>query len=148
MLTIEKVLTLSRADIFAGLPGDSIAEIALLTEEVEVAAGNAVPSGSERSGAMYVVATGRIKFHVNNSATVECGPGEVFGELNALDPGNEAISATAMEDSLLLKIEHENLFDVISEDIEIAKTVIRHLCRRLCNEGTHLPPAEPCDGEK
>ncbi|MDA8124999.1 MAG: Crp/Fnr family transcriptional regulator [Deltaproteobacteria bacterium] len=132
MLTIEKVMALSQVDLFAGLPGDSVAEIALIAEEVECALNQALPSGGEPASAMYVVITGRMGFQGADPAdAVECGPGEAFGELCALDPRGETPCAVALEDSLLLKIEHENLFELISEDADIAQTVIRSLCRRL-----------------
>lgn len=130
MLTIEKVVTLSRVDLFAGLSGESLAEIAAVPEEVEIAQGQTVPSEGERSSTMYVVAAGKIQIRDEDRIKAEFGPGEAFGVICALDPREVTTTAVALEDSLLLKIEHEVLFDLISEDVELAKAVIRSLCRR------------------
>lgn len=130
MLTIEKALTLGRVDLFSGLAGESLAEIAAVAEETELAAGQRIDATDEPGRAMYVVATGRVQVGDGNGAPTY-GPGEAFGERYALDPGEGNDPVTAREDSLLLRIDHENLFDLIAEDPALAKTIIRSLCRRL-----------------
>jgi len=130
MLTIEKVLTLSRVDLFAGLTGESLSEIAGLTEELDLAKGQPVSSDGGPSSAMYVVAAGRVQILKEGRIKAEFGPGEAFGVICALDPREVTTTAAALEESLLLKIEHEVLFDLISEDVELAKAIIRSLCRR------------------
>lgn len=130
MLTIEKVLVLSRVDIFTGLSGESLAEIASLAEELEVAKGEPVPSECGPSSAMHVVAAGRVQILDGDRIKAEYGPGEAFGMICALDPREVTTTALALEESLLLKVEHEVLFDLISEDVELAKAIIRALCRR------------------
>lgn len=130
MLTIEKVLTLARVDIFAGLREESISEIAAVTDELEIARGQEVPREEGLNSSMYVVASGKIQIRNNDKIKAEYGPGDAFGVICALDPRRLDATAVALEDSLLLKIGHETLFDLISEDVELAKSIIRSLCRR------------------
>jgi len=64
-----------------------------------------------------------------NIATL--GPGEVFGELAALDPEPRMASVTVTQPSLLLRMNHADLDELIAEHPEVAIGIIRVLCRRL-----------------
>ena len=59
------------------------------------------------------------------------GPKEVFGDLSALDPDDRTVSVTAVEETLLLHMEHSTLMDVMEEHVEVAHGIIRFLVRRF-----------------
>jgi CRP-like cAMP-binding protein len=137
MLTIEKALVLNEVDFFFGLPGELLTEIAAAAEEMDVPAGQTVTAKGEHSSAMYVVASGRVRVHEGEKAIRELAERRSFGTRCVLDPRERSSSVTAVEDSLLLKIEHEVFFEFIAESPELAKRVIGSLCRRIGNDSLY-----------
>jgi len=59
------------------------------------------------------------------------GDGEVFGEMAVLDPEPRMASVSAIEDTLLLRMDGSALQDLMTEYDEIARGIVRMLCRRL-----------------
>lgn len=138
LLTVERVLLLSGANIFAELPGQVLAELSASFEEVELPAGEDVFAKGDYGASMYVVAAGRVRVHDRDRELAVLGPREVFGELAALDPELRSASVTVVEDALLLRLDYETLYDLMSGHVELAKNVIRFLCRRY-REGSAAP---------
>jgi CRP-like cAMP-binding protein len=137
MLTIEKALALNEVDFFSGLPGELLSEIATVAEEMDVPAGQTVTAKGEHSSAMYVVASGRVRVHEGEKVIRELAERRFFGTRCVLDPRERSSSVTAVEDSLLLKIEHEVFFEFIAESPELAKRIIGSLCRRIGNDSQY-----------
>lgn len=131
MLTIEKVLILAEVDIFRGLSGESLSEIAAVAQEVEAAQGEVILAKGEECAHMYAIAAGSVRVHDGDTTLAEYGRGQALAASNALDPGERLTTSTAQEPTLLLKIEHEDLYDLIGEDVALAQAIIRSLCRRL-----------------
>ena len=137
MLTIEKAMILNEVDFFSGLPGELLSEMAAAATEMDVQAGRKVVADGEYSSAMYVVASGRVRVHEGEKVIRELAERRSFGTRCALDPRDRSSSVTAMEDSLLLKIEHEVLFEFIAESPALANRIIGSLCRRIGNDSLY-----------
>jgi CRP/FNR family transcriptional regulator, cyclic AMP receptor protein len=137
MLTIEKAMVLNEVDFFSGLPGELLSEIAAAAEVLDVPAEQTVTTKGERGSTMYVVAAGRVRVHEGERVIRELGERRAFGTRCVLDPRERSSSVTASEDSLLLKIEHELLFEFISESPELVRKIIGSLCRRIGNDSLY-----------
>jgi CRP-like cAMP-binding protein len=131
MTTIEKVLFLKRVSIFAALPGEELAEIALVAEEVEQAAGDEIIREGEVDNSLFVLVSGRIRVMKGQQTLVELGEGEVVGELAVLDPAPRNATVTAVSDVTLLRIDGEAFAEIMREKYEIAEGITRVLARRL-----------------
>jgi len=131
LLTIEKVLVLKTLSIFADTPDDDLARVAAVVEEVEVKAGDLIIEKGATGECMYIIAEGTVRVHDGERTIAELGARNVVGELAVLDPEPRSASVTACTDALLFRLEREALYDVMAEDIEVAKGIIRVLCRRL-----------------
>lgn len=138
LLTVERVLLLSGVDLFAELTGPVLAELSASLEEVDIPAGEDVFAKGDYGASMYVVAAGRVRVRDRGRELAVLGPREVFGELAALDPELRSATVTVIEDALLLRLDHEALYDLMSGHVELAKNVIRFLCRRY-REGSAVP---------
>jgi CRP-like cAMP-binding protein len=77
------------------------------------------------------VVEGSVRIHDGEKAIATLGPGEVFGELAALDPEPRMASVTVTEPALLLRMGNAELHELIAEHPEVALGIIRVLCRRL-----------------
>ncbi len=135
MLTVEKTILLSRTRFFSGLSGQVLAEVAAQTREVELAEGHELFRKGDWGESLYVIVSGTVLILDDSGADgaktlAVLDEGDVFGELAALDPETRSATAQAASDALLLRLDHEALLDVIADHQELARAVIRFLCRR------------------
>ena len=79
---------------------------------------------------MYIIVTGEVRVHDGDVTLVTLGSRRIMGELSALDPQPRSASITALRDSILLRVDHATLVDLIAEHIEVAQGIIRFLIRR------------------
>ena len=131
LTTIERVLALKAADIFAGIPDNVLAHIASIGEDVDVPAKETFIRKGEIGNSMYIIREGRVAIHDETTRFAELSAGEVVGEMAVLDPEPRSASVTALEETMLLKIEKEAFDSVMVDHPGIARGVIQVLCRRL-----------------
>jgi CRP/FNR family cyclic AMP-dependent transcriptional regulator len=129
--TVEKVLFLKSIDLFRALPGEELAQIADIAEEMPVSAGDLVFAEGELGDALYIVVEGRVRVHQGDRGLAEFGERECFGEMSVLDSEPRSASVSALLESLLLKIGREEFRDILSERPEIAVGIMKVLSRRL-----------------
>ena len=75
-----------------------------------------------------------MKIEAANGETKSVGPLATFGGIDILRSRLRTATATAETDTLLLAIESEDLFDLLSNNIEIVKALFRHLIERFQHE--------------
>lgn len=131
MLTIEKVLILKSALLFEETADDVLADVASLLRVVDVGEGERVVVKGDVGDALYLVEHGALSVHDGEREFARLGPRDVFGELAVLDPESRSASVTALEPSRLLRLDGADLYELMSDRIEVARGIIRVLCRRL-----------------
>tara|TARA_B100000029_G_C16995114_1_gene748973 strand:+ start:383 stop:586 length:204 start_codon:yes stop_codon:yes gene_type:complete len=62
---------------------------------------------------------------------VELGERDFFGELTTLDPAPHSATVTAVEDTWLLVLDREALYELVSDHPEVLREIIYELCDRL-----------------
>ena len=95
------------------------------------AAGQGIFSKGDEGKSMYVVLEGEVDLRIDGVLVETLGPGEPFGEMAALDGSPRSASATAIEDTELLRIGSDEFYEVLHEQVEIAEGIIRTLIARL-----------------
>lgn len=131
--TIEKVLILKTVNLFSGTPDEILAEVASLLAEVELPEGKTIFEKGERGDCMYIVVSGRVKAHDGEHTFNYLEEGQVFGEMAVLDPEPRVASITAVEDTLLLRLDQEPFYELMEDRIEVARGVIHVLSGHLRN---------------
>jgi CRP-like cAMP-binding protein len=129
--TVEKVLFLKSVDLFRSLPGEDLAQIAEISEEVPTASGETFIREGESGDALYLVLEGKVRVHSGERTFKELGERECVGEMSILDSEPRSASVTASSDATLLKIGREEFRDILAERPEISLGIIRVLTRRL-----------------
>lgn len=131
MMTLEKALLLRQVRIFNDTPDHSLAGIAAVMEELDVAPGATIIEQGEWGTSMYVIVAGEVHVLVDRMSVAHLGAGQVFGELAALDPEPRMASIVAGPRPVrLLRLEREMLFDLMTDQIEVAYGIVRFLCQR------------------
>ncbi|MDF1563405.1 MAG: cyclic nucleotide-binding domain-containing protein [Deltaproteobacteria bacterium] len=131
LTTVEKVLFLKSIDLFARIPGEDLAQISVITEEVTFEDGEAIFEEGELGDALFLVVSGKVKVHKGSREVARLGAGECFGEMAILDSAPRSASVSAIDDVDCLKIAREDFYDILGEKPEIAQGIIRVLTARL-----------------
>lgn len=135
LLTVEKVALLKKMDIFAGTPTYMLAAIGRVIQEVNCNPGETFIEEGAVESCMYIVVEGKVRAHKGERTLLTLGPDDIVGELAVLDPEPRSASVTALEPTLLLRLNKGPLDEVLAERPEIALGVIRALTRRIRLQG-------------
>lgn len=139
MITFERFLILKSVDMFNQTPDDVLMQVAAVAKEVRIPAGTTVIRKGELGTTMYIVVEGKLKTHDGDKTFVEIGPREIFGELSALSPKTRLASNTTLEDTLLLRLDGETLYDLMNLHTGLAKGIIQFLCFRVRQVASQKP---------
>ena len=90
---------------------------------------------------LYAIVEGRIRVHRGDRTLVELGPGATVGELAALVPAPRSATATALEPTLVLRVEQAVLDELLIDWPELAHGVIAQLVSRLRAATASADPA-------
>jgi CRP-like cAMP-binding protein len=131
MLTIvDKVLFLQNVDIFNHSTTEELAFIGSIAREVEKPKDSVVFKEDETADAMYVVVKGRVRLHKGDQEILVVTEKQAFGTWALFDTEPRLMTATALEDVHLLKIEQEEFYDLLSDHIEITQSIFKALVQR------------------
>jgi CRP/FNR family transcriptional regulator, cyclic AMP receptor protein len=127
---------LATAPLFAGLD-EATAELlgsAMTTRSVD--RGHVVFTEGDTGDRLFIVLDGKVK--ISRSATdgrenllAVLGPGEMFGELSLFDPGARTATATAVTDSALASLDHDDLRPLLLAQPTVAVQLLAALAQRL-----------------
>ena len=131
--TVEKVLFLKSIDLFSQIPGEDLAQVALVSSEETHEPGEEIFAEGESGDALYLVLDGKVRVHKQDRVLAELGERECFGEMAILDAAPRSATVTALTDTNVLKISREDFQEIMGEKPEIAVGIIKVLTRRLRN---------------
>lgn len=131
MPTIEKVMLLRGVEIFAAVEGETLAAIAGVATEAEVAAGEKLVAEGEHGDALFVVVSGRARLTTGSRVLGEVGERAVIGEVALLDPGPRTADVVALTDLRVLRIGRDEFVELLAAYPEVSVAVIRMLARRM-----------------
>ena len=85
---------------------------------------------------LYVIGEGKIKLGLTSvdgreNLLAVLGPGEMFGELSLFDPGPRTATATAVAETQLIALGHDDLHTFLVGRPAVAATLLGALARRL-----------------
>ena len=135
---IEKVFVLKSTQLFSDTPENIIAEIVPIVKEVAVSKGDIIFNKGDNGSSMYIIYEGIVKIHDGDNTFIENKNRDFFGELALLDPEPRSASATAVTDTLLLKLEEEEWYELMEGRPEVLRSIMRILCRRIRHQNELL----------
>jgi len=133
LTTVEKVIFLRDIDIFEHTKTEDLAHIALITGEEEVEDGHIVFREGDISDSMYLVIEGRIRLTRDGEEVMIAERKDVFGSWTLFDDEPRVVTATALEDCHLLKVDKEDFIDLLADHVQITESILRTMVRRLRN---------------
>lgn len=125
---IETVMVLQSVDFFSACTAEEILRIAAIAHEKPVAEGEEIFRRHEPADTLYCVVRGEIEVTNGDApspATV--APLQTLGALDVLSGRAHSGTAVARTSALLLAIQAEDFFDLLSNNVEVVKSLFRHL---------------------
>jgi CRP/FNR family cyclic AMP-dependent transcriptional regulator len=130
-MLVERVAALHRVDLFARVPGRTLAAVAATADEVSVDPGTTFIEHGAVEDCLYVIVSGRVRVHRSERTLVEMGAGTSVGELAVLLPEPRSASVTALEPTQLLRVRKPVLDELLADRPELASQVMAALVTRL-----------------
>ena len=144
MLTIiEKVIFLQNVDVFGEVPSEDLAYLAAITEEVHYAAGEEIFRENSPSDALFLVLEGSVTLNRDGKQITQAGAKEAFGTWALFDQAPRVVTATAVSDSHLLRIDREDFYDLLSDHVEITQGVFKTVVKRMRGLMERFSPPQP-----
>ena len=128
---VERVAALHRVQLFAGIPGRVLAAVAEAAVEKRLSSGEALMEEGAVEAHLYAIVDGRVRVHRGGHSIVELGRGPSGGEHAALVPAPRTASVTALEPTLVLRVDQAVLDELLVDWPELAHGVIAELVSRL-----------------
>jgi len=129
--TIEKVIFLQDIDVFRDVRVEDLAYIAAITEEETFQPGTNLYEVNDSADSLYLVLDGKVRLHRKGQEISVSGPQEAFGTWALFDNQPRVATATALEETLVLRISREDFYDLLSDHIRIAEALLRSMARSL-----------------
>ena len=128
---LEKTLLLKSVNLFKNIPGDILSKIAQIAEEVEIGFDEKLFDQGEHGDSLYIIINGKISVTQNEKSITILEEGDCIGEMALLDQEPRSAGALAMVDSILLKIDQEGFYELMSTNPEIMKQIVMILTQRV-----------------
>lgn len=127
---------LRQAPLFVALDDEAASALRATMVEVKISRGDELFVEGDPGEHLYVIVEGKIKLGTASSDGRESllavlGPGEMFGELSLFDPGPRTATATAIVDSKVLGLGHEDLGPWLSGRPGVSQELLKSLAQRL-----------------
>jgi serine phosphatase RsbU (regulator of sigma subunit) len=126
----NKIDILKNCTFLKGAENNILSALADETSSLAIKAGENVVTKGDTGSTMYFIASGKVEVHDGDVVLAHLDAGEVFGEMAVLDSDVRSASVTAASDSVLLSLERDDLWRVISMSPAALKTIIAAVLQR------------------
>ncbi len=126
---IETVVFLQSVDLFSFCKAEEVLRISSIARERRFPEGERVFREGDQADLLYCVVQGMVKLEGPDGSSWTAGPLATFGYREILSGRLRTETATTMMETLVLAIEAEDFFDLLSHNIEIVKALFRQLLR-------------------
>jgi formate hydrogenlyase transcriptional activator len=128
---VEKVMFLQHVDVFSEVPTEELAFLAGIVEEKSFAKGEIIYGELDPSDSMYLVVSGKVRLHRDGKEVATAGENEAFGTWALFDDEPRLLSATALAETLTLRIDKEAFIDLLADNVQITRGVLKAIVGRL-----------------
>jgi CRP-like cAMP-binding protein len=126
---IETVVFLQSVDLFSFCKAEEVLRISSIAHERRFPEGERVFKEGDQADMLYCVVQGLVKLEGADGTSWTAGPLATFGVKEILSGRLRTETATTAAETLVLAIEAEDFFDLLSHNIEIVRALFRQLLR-------------------
>ena len=122
---------LGTVPLFAGFSHRHLERLARETDEQVFEPGQHIVEEGQRGETLYVVLSGEAKVVRGRRTVARMYPGDVFGELSALDGGPRTASITAVTRVEVLRLFRHTLMGMLEREPELSFKLLNVIVRRF-----------------
>ncbi|MFD1824558.1 MULTISPECIES: Crp/Fnr family transcriptional regulator [Mumia] len=127
---------LRQAPLFSGLDDEAAESLGSQMSATRLRRGEVLFHEGDEGDRLYIVTDGKIKLGRSSADGREnllaiLGPGQMFGELSLFDPGPRSATATAVTDSELNSLGHDELTKWLNDHPNVSRALLHQLASRL-----------------
>jgi CRP/FNR family cyclic AMP-dependent transcriptional regulator len=135
-----KMAGLKRSPLFAGLSRKQLAQIARLSDDLEVPAGTVLCAEGSRGREFFVIIAGEAEVTRGGKHVATIGAGDFFGEIALLERVKRTATVTAVTSLSFFVIGAPAFDSVVGADPTIERKLLHALARRLLSmSGDPMP---------
>jgi CRP-like cAMP-binding protein len=131
LTTLDRAIRLQKVELFSDLETSMLALLASIATQVEAKRGEVLVEQNRPLSALYVVLDGQIEMSRSGRAMFHVGSDETIGNWALFDEQPSVVTATALEDSSLLRIDREDFFDLLADHSEVTREMFQALFKRV-----------------
>ena len=126
-----KVEALKRAPLFEGLSKKELAQLARVSEDLEVSAGDVICKEGDTGREFFVIVEGEIEVTVKGKKVAERGEGDFVGEIALLEDTSRTATVTAKTPLRLFVLTREDFRSLVRQSPKVEQKVMQALARRV-----------------
>jgi CRP-like cAMP-binding protein len=128
---VEKVLLLQNVDLLSAARTEDLALLASISEEVLYPAGASIFEEGQPADGLYVIIRGRVGLSKEGRDVVNLGAKEALGAWTLFEAETRVMSASALDETLLLRVDREDFYDLLLDYPELGQSILKALVKRL-----------------
>jgi len=133
--SLSRALALRAAPLFRPLPAEALLPVARLCSVVRLDADDVLFDEDDLGDCMYLVESGHVRVTRSGTLIAELGVGECVGEMAAIDWEPRSATVTATCPTTLIRLERNDLMDLLADYPELVRALADVLVTRLRNSG-------------
>jgi CRP/FNR family cyclic AMP-dependent transcriptional regulator len=126
-----KIQALKRAPLFEGLSRKELAQLARVSEDVEVESGNTLVREGETGHEFFVIIDGSVKITRRGRRVAKRGAGDFVGEIALLEDVPRTATVTAETSVRAFVLTGKDFRHLLDENPGVERKVLRALARRV-----------------
>ena len=128
---VQRAISLREVEAFRSVPMEELAYIAAAAREEWYPSGSVLFREGDPPGALFVILEGRIQLERGGEVVAEAGAGEPLGTWSLFEEHTRRATAAVVEDARVILLEREDFYEVLTEHVEITRSLVQDLVRRL-----------------
>lgn len=129
--TLDRALRLKKVELFQNLETETLALIASIAEQIDIAEGESLCDEGRPQLALFLVLEGKFDMLRGSARLFSIGVGETIGNWALFDDQPSLVSSTASEAATVLRIDREDFYDLLADNPEITRTMFQALFQRV-----------------
>jgi HEAT repeat protein len=130
--TLDKIKRLQKTILFAHSRTDQLISISAIAEEITFNKGDVVFRENDPGDSLFLIVKGKVRLKREGTAyEMIMAEGETFGTLAILDRKPRLVTATAEEETLVLKIDSEEFYELLADHIEMVQGIFSCLSQQI-----------------